>query len=135
MHYTEDPFLIHFIKKEPSFYNPILNRGTWVRTYAIRKILSNFIKAYSPCQIVSFGSGFDTNYFLMKALYPSNNFRYLELDFIDVVEKKKTIIAKTAGLSKLANYEQKQYSIVEADIRNISSLEKAYKAFNLSYAY
>lgn len=45
---------------------PLINRGYYARVAAIRASLTKFLSAHHGSQIVSFGAGFDSTYFILK---------------------------------------------------------------------
>lgn len=45
---------------------PLINRGYYARVAAIRASLASFLSSHHGSQIVSFGAGFDSTYFMLK---------------------------------------------------------------------
>ncbi len=86
---------------------PIMTRGTWGRTFSIRKLLEKFVVTSERSQIVSLGAGFDTNFFYLKKHFPTLKFIYYEVDHKEVVDKKMMSIMKEKPLAKLILGEEK----------------------------
>lgn len=65
--YFKDPFCKVFLKNKKKMY-PIINRGTWARVHAIRRIIHQFLSVYGDQQvnIVSLGAGYDSTFFWLK---------------------------------------------------------------------
>ena len=62
--YAQDPFLQAFTLKTAPRRAPLINRGYYIRTKAIRDIIRSFLTCdKNPKQIISLGAGFDTTYF------------------------------------------------------------------------
>ena len=72
----------------------------------------------------------------MKTKYPTNIFKYLEIDFKDIVDKKGGAIIKSPSLVKLIkNDKEKQYFLQCCDIRDTDALSLLYKECNISSEY
>lgn len=105
--YWSDDFIKCFVKtveRKP----PIINRGTFVRTYAIDSIVSHFLKGATPMrkkQIVSLGAGSDTRYFSLAQSYLDMGqevpFRYHEIDFPHVCQRKSMILNTKKALQSI----------------------------------
>ncbi|KAG5518194.1 hypothetical protein PMAC_003380 [Pneumocystis sp. 'macacae'] len=65
--YLNDPFVKYMIKDRAKVKRPpIINRGTYIRTVIIDKLIYSFLQSIDPLQkkqIISFGAGSDTRYF------------------------------------------------------------------------
>lgn len=108
--YLNDPYIKYFVKTVDR-KAPVINRGTYVRTVAIDRIIESFLadaSASSPKQIVSLGAGSDTRYFGLAEKYIAKDedipFTYHELDFPHVCQRKALSISSKAGLSKIIHY-------------------------------
>lgn len=56
----------HFVKtSKVTRKQPLISRGYSTRVYAVRSLLHQFLEAGGK-QVISFGAGFDTNYFVLK---------------------------------------------------------------------
>jgi len=121
--YLQDPFAGCFVKR-PQTRPPLINIGTFLRTWAIDKLVSQFLNAGSPDQkkqIVSLGAGTDTRFFRIMAadgqstdsaagtsttstgsrLSPASLHKYVEVDFPEATTKKAMTIRRQAKLSSL----------------------------------
>ncbi|KAK6349957.1 carboxy methyl transferase for protein phosphatase 2A [Orbilia brochopaga] len=104
MGYLSDPFAELFLDtltaKDRRY--PLINRGTYVRTTALDKLVESFLSQPSKSmkQIVSLGAGSDTRFFR----FASNRaipFVYHEFDFPRVTIRKIQAIQKHTELSSL----------------------------------
>ncbi|KAI7860527.1 leucine carboxyl methyltransferase 2-like protein [Circinella umbellata] len=103
--YFKDPFVQFFVKR-PIRRSPIINRGSYIRNYALDNLVRQFINLDTPKkkQIISLGAGFDTRYFLMKSGQwgdCSQLSKYFEVDFPEVVVKKAMAIKRRPQLYEL----------------------------------
>ncbi|KAM5475722.1 carboxy methyl transferase for protein phosphatase 2A [Microsporum audouinii] len=92
--YLHDPFASIFASEtaEARRY-PIINRGTYVRTTSIDKLVSRFLRADErKKQIVSLGAGSDTRAFRLLSENPALELIYHELDFAENTTSKITKI-------------------------------------------
>ncbi|KAI8646395.1 leucine carboxyl methyltransferase 2-like protein [Parasitella parasitica] len=141
--YFHDPFVKLFVKK-PTRRSPIINRGTFIRSYAIDSVVSQFLNMPGPKkQIVALGAGSDTRYFNIKAgilnyngdALSENLAKYFEVDFPEITMKKTMMIKKCKELcSLMGDGEQgkigrggidlsgKDYSLLGGDLRNWSGI-------------
>lgn len=68
--YFKDDFLKYFTSRQAcQRCTPLINRGTYVRVAAVRKLVDEFMATEPQCkkQIISLGAGFDTMYFRLKS--------------------------------------------------------------------
>nr|CCC93605.1 putative leucine carboxyl methyltransferase [Trypanosoma congolense IL3000] len=121
--YLDDPFAACFAVDKTIVNSPLMNRGTWLRTVAIERSLLHFAKEQcgeAGLQVISFGGGMDTLYFRLKKDHPTIRIvKYIELDFPDLVERKKSIINRTESLSHLAGAD---YALLACDLRETDAL-------------
>lgn len=110
--YWTDPYIKCFVKSVER-KAPIINRGTFIRTYAIDSIVSHFLQDASPDskkQIVSLGAGSDTRFFNLASQYIDKNqavpFRYHEIDFPHVCQRKALTLTSKPSLQKILNSRQ-----------------------------
>lgn len=103
LNYIKDPF-VEFFSSSNEIKPPLINRGYFGRVYIVHKLIEEFRKTTNDnCQVVSFGSGFDTLFWNLKGEIP-----FIEMDFESVVQKKIKTIMKNKELSELVkNYEMK----------------------------
>lgn len=87
--YLDDPFAEHMTTDSYPRRLPLMNRGTYVRTQGIDRIVDTFLASTSePKQIISLGAGSDTRYFRVKRQHRDLDLVYHELDFRENNEKK-----------------------------------------------
>lgn len=82
---------------EPKF--PLINRGTYLRTEAINKVVQRYVQAHRKCQIVSLGGGSDTRCF--RVLAESPTVVYTEIDFPESTKIKKLAICGSKSLQSI----------------------------------
>ena len=113
--YLDDRFAAAFyppVESIPKRY-PIINRGTYVRTKSIDRLITRFLEA-NPAgkkQIVSLGAGSDTRYFrfLTDSHFREHGVEYHELDFEDNINQKRTATRDSPQLAGLI-YEAEKHS-------------------------
>ncbi|KAI9888466.1 MAG: carboxy methyl transferase for protein phosphatase 2A [Vezdaea aestivalis] len=105
--YLSDPFARLFVPQgaPPQRRFPIINRGTFVRTDCIDKLVNLFLTSPSnssePKQILSLGAGTDTRYFRLRNANPSLPLLYHEIDFPPITASKIATITRHPTLSSL----------------------------------
>ncbi|KAA8493165.1 tRNA wybutosine-synthesizing protein 4 [Porphyridium purpureum] len=119
--YYADPFLRHFLPPGDVAglpkRGPLMNRGTYVRTFLVEAAVKRFLAAVtavaaasaaeSACcaQVVSLGAGFDTLYFrlvqagVIDVHAHATRIKYVELDLPEVAKKKSALIESSPDLS------------------------------------
>ncbi|XP_057381528.1 tRNA wybutosine-synthesizing protein 4-like isoform X1 [Daphnia carinata] len=118
--YYTDSFISCFAQK-PVKRSSLIHRGYYVRAKAIHYIFNKFLSQHPKCQIISFGAGFDTSFFMLRQL-GHKQCQYVEIDFPDVVANKWQLIKNHPSCSELAA--EGTYHLVAADLRNLPSLTK-----------
>ncbi|KAI5251320.1 leucine carboxyl methyltransferase [Aureobasidium subglaciale] len=109
--YLQDDYATCFLQGETPRRYPLINRGTYVRTSAIDRLVDQFlsttIDAHSPhasaapvAQIVSLGAGSDTRFFRLSPTR-RHALLYHELDFIDNVQAKLSAIDSNPQLQDM----------------------------------
>ncbi|KAE9975126.1 hypothetical protein Vi05172_g12643 [Venturia inaequalis] len=100
--YLDDPFAQAFLQGAIPRRYPIINRGTYIRTTAIDRLVNAFLSADpdSPKQIISLGAGSDTRYFRIVTANPDIRLTYHELDFATNTTSKISSIKRTPSLLK-----------------------------------
>ncbi|KAF2083769.1 leucine carboxyl methyltransferase superfamily [Saccharata proteae CBS 121410] len=100
LQYLDDPFARPFITEQIPRRYPIINRGTYVRTTAIDRLVDAFLATdpERPKQIVSLGAGSDTRFFRIMARSPRLQLSYHELDFPTNTSSKISTIQRTPAL-------------------------------------
>ncbi|GAA5813458.1 hypothetical protein MFLAVUS_006936 [Mucor flavus] len=137
--YFQDPF-VHLFVKKPVRRSPIINRGTFIRSYAIDTLVSQFLSMAGPKkQIVTLGAGFDTRYFNIKTGLLDKGqdklacqlLKYFEIDFPEITMKKVMAVKKRKELFSLLDENAKverggmdlkslDYCVLGGDLRNWS---------------
>ncbi|KAG9682684.1 leucine carboxyl methyltransferase, partial [Aureobasidium melanogenum] len=109
--YLNDEFATCFLQGQIPRRYPLINRGTYVRTSAIDRLVDNFLataidaqtsseSAAPLAQIISLGAGSDTRFFRLSSSR-RRSILYHELDFLDNVRAKLSAITSTPKLSTL----------------------------------
>ncbi|KTW31090.1 leucine carboxy methyltransferase [Pneumocystis jirovecii RU7] len=129
--YLNDSFVKYMIKDKAKIKRPpIINRGTYIRTVVIDKLIYSFLRSINPLQkkqIISFGAGSDTRYFnIMSDLGKTVNFIFHELDFPVVTKRKASIISKTPALYDLIHSSCNNFDDLKIDLFNGSILSPSY---------
>lgn len=113
--YLNDPFASLFVRSASSetvTRPPLINIGTFLRTWSIDRIVSSFLDArsspntgtdtdrFEPKQILSLGAGTDTRFFRLwnERQAPRHLVRYVEVDFAETIKKKIEVITSNAPL-------------------------------------
>ncbi|GAM86554.1 hypothetical protein ANO11243_045680 [Dothideomycetidae sp. 11243] len=101
--YLSDPYALSFAPVPPPRRYPLINRGTYVRTTALDRLIHQFLsvsgKQGEKRQIISLGAGSDTRFFRLASQHP--DLIYHELDFPTNTVAKIAKILST-GLLKTA---------------------------------
>ncbi|KAL1921332.1 uncharacterized protein VTP21DRAFT_11048 [Calcarisporiella thermophila] len=101
--YLNDPFVQYFVKR-PVRRPPIINRGTFIRTTVLDRLIQQFLAAGNSNikkQVVSLGAGSDTRFFCYKAqslLTPNN---YFEIDYPEITANKIAILRRNQELCRI----------------------------------
>ncbi|KAF2173495.1 hypothetical protein M409DRAFT_61878 [Zasmidium cellare ATCC 36951] len=122
--YFDDPYAKAFFpagEQVPKRY-PIINRGTYVRTNAIDKLVLRYLET-NPSeqkQIISLGAGSDTRFFRLCA--GKYKVRYHELDFESNVVPKRAAIRASEDLSRmtLPSNNSSTYHLHAIDLRDLT---------------
>lgn len=117
--YLDDPFVKHFSRDSTIVNSPLMNRGSWLRAIAFENMVHHFSKLHqgTPIQVVSFGAGVDTLYFRLRRENTVALASYVELDFPDLVQEKRTIIEHNNDLKSLATSDAPLH-VEAADLRH-----------------
>ncbi|CAA21793.1 leucine carboxyl methyltransferase, involved in regulation of PPA2 [Schizosaccharomyces pombe] len=104
--YIHDPFIKFFSPSRNSHKPPIINRGTYVRTWSIDHILQKFIESFDgKKQIISLGAGTDTRVFRYISEYGPENLKFIEFDFYpNCIRKIRTIEKHEALKQNIGDY-------------------------------
>ncbi|KAI5821194.1 S-adenosyl-L-methionine-dependent methyltransferase [Pyronema omphalodes] len=113
---------------------PIINRGTFIRTTALDRVVNTFLSSSpgSRKQIISFGAGSDTRFFRLRQTLPTeilSNLVYHEIDFPAVTTPKVKAILKHQLLPQESivvadeakgSFESAGYYVHPRDLRTLS---------------
>ncbi|QVM12958.1 tRNA methyltransferase ppm2 [Coccidioides posadasii str. Silveira] len=140
LYYPEPHFIRYFVKKRQR-RSPLINRGYWLRMYAIEHTVKVFLERPSdrPKVIINFGCGFDPLPFQFLTHNPAlcQNVRFIDVDYHKLMVEKRNTIHKTAALSSLipdAEYpaeddvvllRSRKYIGIGCDLVELSELEKS----------
>lgn len=125
--YLSDPYAKAFLKpgeQIPRRY-PIINRGTYVRSTAIDKLVLHFLQSEPGTrkQIISLGAGSDTRFLRLVGEHAgASGVVYHELDFETNINTKKSVLERSPAL---ANQLQKTkdtgclYHLHSVDLRDL----------------
>lgn len=100
--YLQDDFAAFFVKR-PSTRPPVINIGTFLRTWSIDRLVNAFLAGEGQRQIVSLGAGTDTRFFRIasNATQAARLAKYIEVDFPEATTKKAMTIRKQSKLAEL----------------------------------
>ncbi|XP_055877981.1 tRNA wybutosine-synthesizing protein 4-like [Biomphalaria glabrata] len=144
--YFNDPYLHYFVSKQ-SRRAPLIHRGYYIRAVAFDRILKSFLELYknSKKQVISLGCGFDSTYFRLKSCDLLQNTVFCEIDFPEVVKKKRLLVENNEDLLKLVEKIKEQplsphielssadYHLLGVDLTQLNTLEAAIKMCGLEF--
>ncbi|KAI8938826.1 hypothetical protein NX059_004688 [Plenodomus lindquistii] len=132
--YLEDPYAKLFATQQTVRRLPLLNRGTYVRTSAIDRLVAKFLETdpSSTKQIISLGAGTDTRFFRLLDLYPQTRLVYHEIDFqtntvskIAAIRKHRLLHEKLEHMPNAEDtYHSKTYNIHALDLRSLAAISE-----------
>ncbi|OAL52046.1 leucine carboxyl methyltransferase 1 [Pyrenochaeta sp. DS3sAY3a] len=127
--YLDDPYAKLFATQQATRRLPLLNRGTYVRTSAVDRLVTHFLLADPTAvkQIVSLGAGTDTRFFRLLDLHPEVKMIYHEIDFPTNTAAKINAIQRQPLLHKKllhtpttsTSYHSETYNIHALDLRSL----------------
>ncbi|RUS78801.1 hypothetical protein EGW08_013451 [Elysia chlorotica] len=144
--YFDDSFLQYFISKQ-SRRAPLIHRGYYIRAKAFDKIIRNFLKIFenSKKQIISLGTGFDSTYFRLKGAGLLSDTVVYEIDFPELVRRKRLLIESSPELANLIQKYDIQpssphielsctdYQLLGVDLTQLNTLEAALKMCGIRF--
>ncbi|CAL1526101.1 unnamed protein product [Lymnaea stagnalis] len=144
--YFNDPFLHYFVSKV-SRRAPLIHRGYYIRAVAFDRIIKNFLELYGDAkkQIISLGCGFDSSYFRLKSAQLLNKAVFCEIDFPELVKRKRLLIENTDDLMSLIEKVEKpplsphielsctDYHLLGVDLTQLNTLEAALKMCGINF--
>ncbi|KAL3831855.1 hypothetical protein ACJMK2_023552 [Sinanodonta woodiana] len=99
--YFQDDYLQYFVTKVTR-RSPLIHRGYYIRARTMDYIMKKFLEIHTgKRQIISLGAGFDSTYFRLKHQNLLEEVTFCEIDFPDVVRRKKEIIMAQPPLLEL----------------------------------
>uniref|UniRef100_A0A6B2LBH7 Leucine carboxyl methyltransferase 1 n=1 Tax=Arcella intermedia TaxID=1963864 RepID=A0A6B2LBH7_9EUKA len=138
--YFVDDFVSYFVSPlNARRMPPLINKGYYTRVAAVRNLIDQFLHNGGQ-QIVSFGAGYDTNYWRLKKRSNPAFHKYYEVDFPHVVAHKAKIISKNNNLLQAlvnpkfngnGNISSSDYALVGLDMRETEKLETLLKSENI----
>ncbi|KAK2746352.1 tRNA methyltransferase ppm2 [Myotisia sp. PD_48] len=145
IYYPEPHFFRYFVKK-PQRRSPLINRGYWLRMYAVENAVKQFLDRPSdrPKLVLNFGCGFDPLPFQLLSRDPNGcrNAKFIDIDHHKLMAEKKIAIAKNKELHNLIPdvvFPQTttdggvvisgcQYAGIGCDLGNLKGLEEALRS-------
>ncbi len=133
--YYRDDFVSAFGPRRaaPHALPPLMNRGHYARSMAIQTVAERFLSQVDGLpqarQIVSLGCGYDTLYFRLRSSVRAATecLRYFEVDFEQVVHKKRAIMAADSRFHSFVA-EAERYVLLECDLRSTVELTRQLEA-------
>ncbi|KAK3589042.1 hypothetical protein CHS0354_007991 [Potamilus streckersoni] len=124
--YFQDDYLQYFITKITR-RSPLIHRGYYIRARTMDYIMKKFLEIHTgKRQIISLGAGFDSTYFRLKHQNLLEEVTFCEIDFPDVVRRKKETIMSQPPLLELVgeitHTEAMDSLLVEIDSANYKLL-------------
>ncbi|KAF3483174.1 leucine carboxyl methyltransferase 2 [Arthroderma uncinatum] len=142
IYYDEPHFFRHFVMTIPR-RAPLINRGYWLRMYAIEHTVLEFLKEDTgrPKLVINFGCGFDPLLFQLLAREPKlcENVKFIDIDHHKLMLEKWDAIQNSAELKSLIPdavfadqggplIRGKQYVGIGCDLGDLVELEKILKS-------
>eukprot|EP00939_MAST-03C_sp_MAST-3C-sp1_P000454 g454.t1 len=128
--YMRDDYVKCFVSNVSRKCSPLINRGTFARTYAIDAIARQFLqcklKSGNPRQILSLGAGDDTLYWRLRGEHIFAKGGFFEIDFQGSVDRKRRIISANTALRSFLDDIEKRRDGEEGgtDPANVSEQEE-----------
>ncbi|KAK2766929.1 tRNA methyltransferase ppm2 [Arachnomyces sp. PD_36] len=138
--YQPEPHFFRYFVKKPQRRSPLINRGYWLRMYAIEHAVRGFLKEPSerPKLVINFGCGFDPLPFQLLSREPElcGNARFIDIDYEKLMLTKRDTIQRNNELNKIVPIpetppvndgiviENDHYLGVGCDLKDIPKLEK-----------
>ncbi|KAK4944535.1 carboxy methyl transferase for protein phosphatase 2A, partial [Elasticomyces elasticus] len=102
--YLQDDFVALLTNENWQRRLPLMNRGTYVRTSGIDRIVDIFLASTKGHrQIISLGAGSDTRYLRLKQANKHENATYIELDLWENVDTKIARLQQPDCVTKVKN--------------------------------
>ncbi|KAI1972797.1 tRNA methyltransferase ppm2 [Ophidiomyces ophidiicola] len=143
LYFPEPHFIRYFVKKRQR-RSPLINRGYWLRMYAIEHTVKTFLQEYSdrPKIILNLGCGFDPLpfQFLTRAPEFCRHVRFIDIDYHKLMLEKRDAIRNTSALNSLLSntdypaedsptlIRSKEYIGIGCDLGELAKLEAALRS-------
>ncbi|KAJ9204275.1 hypothetical protein DTO164E3_2037 [Paecilomyces variotii] len=137
LYYPQPHFFRYFVKK-PQRRAPLINRGYWLRMYAMTETVRRFLEEPSdnPKFVLNLGCGFDPLPFQLLSTEESlcKNATFVDIDYEKLMINKRNAIEKTTEISSLLKdveflsdenavlIRSKHYVGVGCDLKNLKKL-------------
>ncbi|XP_034615095.1 tRNA wybutosine-synthesizing protein 4 [Trachemys scripta elegans] len=142
--YIQDGFLQYFVTKRCR-RAPLIHWGYYVQARAVDRCVREFLRqsqGHPRRQILSFGAGFDSLYFRLKAVGLLSCTVVYEVDFPSVASRKAALIKGTKDLAMVVggvggresgamSFAVEDYKLLGVDLSELSKLEQALKEAGL----
>ncbi|KAL1874680.1 tRNA methyltransferase ppm2 [Paecilomyces lecythidis] len=138
LYYPQPHFFRYFVKK-PQRRAPLINRGYWLRMYAMTESVRRFLEEPSdnPKFVLNLGCGFDPLPFQLLSAEESlcKNATFVDIDYEKLMINKRNAIERTTEISSLLKdveflsdenavlIRSKHYVGVGCDLKNLKKLE------------
>ncbi|KAI1278666.1 leucine carboxyl methyltransferase [Xylaria sp. FL0933] len=140
LYYPDEPHYFRYFVKKFQRRAPLINRGYHLRLHVVDVAVRRFLDrpASKTKVVVNLGCGSDVLPWQCMTRYPdaSRRARFVDIDFPDLVSKKRTIVLNTPELSSVFEpldtdvdqhvlLKSAMYSQIGCDLRNTADIEKA----------
>ncbi|KAK6064815.1 leucine carboxyl methyltransferase [Seiridium cupressi] len=140
IYYPDEPHFFRFFVKKFQRRSPLINRGYHLRLHVIDVAVRNFLQRPSTKRkvVINLGAGFDVLPWQCLTRYSasSENAKFIDIDFPDLMHKKSRVIQETQELkSALTNMrvsedplvllESDQYVQMGCDLRDLDSIQQS----------
>ncbi|KAF3012063.1 tRNA methyltransferase ppm2 [Neopestalotiopsis sp. 37M] len=130
IYYPDEPHFFRFFVKKFQRRSPLINRGYHLRLHVIDVAVRNFLQRPSPKRkvVINLGAG----------LYPDacKNAKFIDIDFPDLMEKKRKVIQETAELNSMLTHldlsadplvflQSDEYIQMGCDLRDLDKIQQS----------
>ncbi|KAI1343805.1 leucine carboxyl methyltransferase [Xylariaceae sp. FL0016] len=144
IYYPDEPHFFRFFVNKFQRRAPLINRGYYLRLHVIDVAVRQFLERPGDKTkvIVNLGAGSDVLPFQSMTRYPQacQHARFVDIDFPDLMNKKRTIVLQTPELSSMltgldtvesghVRLKSDQYFQIGCDLRELTSIEAALSSF------
>ncbi|KAI3317620.1 leucine carboxyl methyltransferase [Xylariaceae sp. AK1471] len=140
IYYPHEPHYFRYFVKKFQRRAPLINRGYYIRMHVIDVAVCRFLERPSDKTkvVVNLGCGSDVLPWQCMTRYPDacRNAKFIDIDFPDLMSKKRTIVLNTPELSSVFEpldtnasehvlLRSDLYFQIGCDLRNTADIEKA----------